>query len=939
LWVDVESFEEAAAMARRTHNSAACKAAVGAYTGDLLPEDRYEEWVEDRRQELRTTYLVLLLELARHHEEREEFKPAMDALRVVLKSEPAHKEAHAGLMRLYALSEQRQAAVRQFERLQETLQLNLGTEPDATDRYLYEGLVAGRFPFTRPSKKGISTEEPPSDRRHNLPAARTSFIGRERVLVEVTRALETARLLTLTGTCGSGKTRLALEIASVLTDAYSDGVWITELAALSEEEQVLKAVAALLGLREQPSRLLVDTLVLSLRNKQMLLVLDSCEHLVAAVARLVDTLLNSCPRLLVLTTSREALGVAGEAKWLVAPLLLPDSREAPTFDNMAGYESVRLFVERAKYHHPDFVLTPRNVETVAGICRQLDGIPLAIELAAAWAGVLSVGQIAARLGDPLKLLTTGSRTAPLRQQTMRGALGWSYNLLSTSERRLFHRIAVFVGGCTLEAAEAVATGNGINEDDVLHLLYGLVNKSLVVAKSNDDGPLRYRMLELVRRYGVERLEESGESDTVRQQHSTYFLALAEEADPQLRGAQQEVWLDRLEREHNNLRAALSWMLARDETGLALRLAKALGEFWHMRGHLDEGLQWLEACLTKGDTAETTTRAKALASAGYMACSQGDYERSIALNERSLALSRKLADTVGAAVALSNLGWTSLLQNQCEQASKLAQKALTLQRTVGDASGVSRSLPVLALVMVAQRDYERALALHEENLRLARKVEDSFAIILSLMVGALAFLGLGVHGRVRDLYAEALELSRQLNMRQLTATHLHVAAALAGSRGQPVRSARLWGAAEALREAIDTIFSPFEHRLYEAYIAAMHARLAKTTREAAWAEGRAMTYEEAVEYALSEELRVSTCIPTPEERTAEIPATLLTRREWEVAIHVGRGLTNRQISAQLVLSEHTVAKHVRKILKKLGFQSRAQIANRVVAWPLPPSDLA
>jgi predicted ATPase/DNA-binding SARP family transcriptional activator/DNA-binding CsgD family transcriptional regulator len=937
LWVDVEAFEEAAAAARRARNPAAYEAAVGLYAGDLLPEDSYEEWAEDRREELRRTYLALLLELAGLYEKGEDSGSAVEALRQVLASEPTHEGAHMGLMRLYALSGQHQGALRQYGRLREALSRKLGAEPGAASRCLYEEILAGRFSPADPSPAAPSPEEPAGASQHNLPAARTSFVGRERELVEVKRALTMTRLLTLTGACGSGKTRLALEVAEDLTEAYSDGVWLTELATLSEGALVPQAVAATLGVREQPDRPLTATLVDVLRKKKMLLVLDNCEHLVDAAAHLVDTLLSSCPHLRVLATSREALSVAGEAKWPVPPFSLPDSRQPPTVEDLAGFESVRLFLERARSHHPAFVLTPRNVGAVADICRQLEGIPLAIELVAAWVGVLSVGQIATRLKDPLKILTAGSRTAPPRQQTQRGALGWSYDLLSEAERRLFNRLSVFAGGWTLEAAEAVGTGDGIDEDDVLELLSRLVNKSLAVAEANGDGALRYRMLELVRLYGLERLEASGEAEPIRRQHAAWFLELAEEAEPGLKGAQQEAWLERLEREHVNLRVALSWSLERGETGPGLRLSGALGEFWHLRGHLSEGRRWLEATLAKDGVLPGPARAKALARAGCIAWVQGDYERSMALSEESLTLWRELGDMAGAAAALSNLGWAALFQNQLERASTRAEEAVPLQRASGDMEGLARTLPIPGLAAAAQHDYEQAAALHEESLALARKVEDNFAIILSLALGAFVSLGLGDYGRVRDLCAEGLELSRQLKMRYLTATHLHISATVAGSQGQPVHSARLWGAAEALREAVGTIFSPLDRHFYEPYIAAARTQLDKAAWEAAWAEGRAMTFEAMIEYALSEERRAPTTTSTPEEPPAGGQQTLLTRREREVAALVGRGLTNRQISAELVLSEHTVATHVCKILKKLGLHSRAQIAAWVAEQPLLPSN--
>jgi predicted ATPase/DNA-binding SARP family transcriptional activator/DNA-binding CsgD family transcriptional regulator len=938
LWVDTEAFKEGAIKARRTRELVAYEAAIALYIGDLLPEDRYEVWAEGRREELRRTYLDLLLELAELYKDSEEFELAIQTLRRVVASEPAHEVAHAELMRLYALSGQRQVALGQYEQLRRTLLQEFGTEPGTVSYRIYNEVLADRFPLPSLPPVDLLPEQSADTILHNLPAARTGFVGRMDELAGIKRALATIRLLTLTGACGSGKTRLALKAVGDLVGEYPDGVWLVELAELSEEAMLSQAVAEALGVSERPGQPLTDTLMNALREKKMLLVLDNCEHLIDAVARLVDTLLDSCPHLRVLATSREALGVAGEVKWMVPPLSLPNLPYSLTLEDVAKFESVQLFLERARCHRPAFVLTTQNVEAVIDICRQLEGLPLALELAAARISALSVKQIAAKLKTPFRLLTTGSRTAPPRQRTLYGALDWSYTLLTEPERKFFAWLSVFADGWTLEAAETVGAGDGIQKENVLELLSRLVDKSLVTAKANGDGTSRYRMLGPFGHYGREKLEESGEeAERVRQRHAALVLALAEEAEPELKGVRQEKWLERLETERGNLNAALSWALESGEAELGLQLSGALGEFWHLRGHLGEGRRWLEAALANRVVPPAPARPKALARAGCIAWEQGDYERSVALSQESLLVWRELGDTVGEAAALSNLGWAALFQNQLERASTLAEEAGTLQRASGDKGGLARTLPILGLAAAAQHNYERAAALHEESLALARKVKDNFAIILSLALGALVSLGLGDHGRVRDLCAEGLELSRQLKMKHLTATHLHVSAALAASQGQPVHSARLWGAAEALREAIGTIFSPLERHFYEPYIAAACAQLEEAAWDEAWAEGRTMGLEVGTEYAPSEERRAPTMTPMPEEPPASRQQALLTRREREVAALVGRGLSNRQISAELVISEHTVATHVCKIFKKLGLHSRAQVAAWVAEQPLPPSN--
>ena len=466
LWVDVEAFEEAAATARRSCEPAAFRAALNLYAGELLPRDPYEEWAEVPRESLRQLFLSLLVELASLHEERGEYGAGIEALRRVVVEEPTREEAHIGLMRLYALSGRQAEALGQYKRLEKILSRELATEPGVAGRRLYEQISSGRFPpVNPPPARGLAPQEDASaGRDNNLPAQRTSFVGQERELGETKRDLAMTRLLTLTGSGGSGKTRLALEVARDCVGAYPDGVWLVELSGLSEGGLVAQKVAAALGVAEQPGRSITDTLVGTLRDRRLLLVLDNCEHLIGAAARLVDALLDSCPRLRLLATSREPLELAGEVKRSVPPLSAPDPGRPPTVGELEGYESVRLFMERGRNKASGFALTPENATAIAGVCRRLEGIPLAIELAAARVGVLSVGQISERLKDPLKFLRAGNRTATPRQQTLRGTLDWSYELLGGPERELFRKLSVFASGFSLEAAEAVGSGVGGEED-------------------------------------------------------------------------------------------------------------------------------------------------------------------------------------------------------------------------------------------------------------------------------------------------------------------------------------------------------------------------------------------------------------------------------------------------------------------------------------------
>ena len=908
-WVDVETFEEAAATARRLREPAAYRVAIELYSGELLPQDRYEDWAEDRREELRRLRLDMLVESARLYEERGELAPAIEALRRVVEEDRTHEATHVGLMRLQALAGR---------------SAGLPWRPPSRgpDKTPGDAGILARIPCSRKE----SREGP--ERRHNLPAPRTSFVGRERELVEVGRLLSMTRLLTLTGAGGSGKTRLALEVAGRFVDVYPDGVWLVELASLSDGALAPQAFAGALGVREQPGRSLAETLAETLRERSLLLVVDNCEHLVEEAAQLMEGLLDACPGLRVLATSREVLGVAGELTWRVPSLSLPDLRRPPTAPELALHGASRLFVERARLYRPGFMLTAENGRAVAEICHRLDGIPLAIELAAARMGVLSAAQISERLGDSLDLLSGGARTATPRQKTLRGALDWSHKLLVEPERKLFGRLSVFAGGFTLEAAEVVGAGDGIAAGEVLDLLSSLVDKSLVLtdASKDADGSPRYRLLEPVRQYARERTEQSGEVDEVRRRHAAFFLALAEEVEPESKGTRREAWLRRLEIEYGNLRAALGWMLQRGEDGPTLRMGGALGDFWYTRGHLDEGQRWLEAVLASGGLSPASARVKVLTGAGYIAWEQGDYERATALGEEGLALSQRSGDSAGAAAALHTLGTVALHRNECGEAAALLEEALALRRSLGDTMGVGRVLQALGVTAAVRQDFERAVALHEEGLPLAREMEDRLGIALFLGQGALAYLGRGDHRRADALCAEGIELSWQLEHEHTLIFVLHIAAVLAVARGRPNRAARLWGAAEALREAAGATLSHAARHHYEPYIDAARAQLDdEPAWEAARAQGEAMTLDEVIEYALSAKEEVDASQrSSPEEGSSE---RKLTPRESKVAALVSRGLSNRQIASELVISERTVAAHLRRVFKKLKLHSRAQLA----AW--------
>ena len=585
-----------------------------------------------------------------------------------------------------------------------------------------------------------------------------------------------------------------------------------------------------------------------------------------------------------------------------------------------------MFVERAHQRNPSFVLEQHNARPVAEICQRLEGIPLAIELASARVG-LSVEELSERLGDSLTLLTGGHRTATSRHRTLRGTLDWSHELLSEGEKRLFRRLSVFTGGWALGAAETVGAGDSIESEDVLDLLSGLVNKSLVVAEPTGEGGVRYRMLEPIRQYAWEKLEGSEEDEVVRRVHALWFLAFAEEAEPELRRDHQGVWLERLETEHDNMRVALEWFLEQEETEPALRLCGALGDFWHMRGYLSEGWRWLEAALEEGE-GPATVRLKALVRAARIAWELGDYEETTVLGEECLALSRELGDTATRAEVLYILGITALVRIELERASDYFKEAAALQRELGDTVGLAHTVQGLGIVEIGRRDFVRAQELHEQSLALAREAGDDLGIMFALALGALAALDQDEPGQVKTLCAEGLEVSRLAGLAHGIIFHLQISAVSAGAQGQPVRLARLWGAAEALSESIGVTLYPIERRDYGPYVDAARTQLDEATWGAALAEGRAMSAEEAVEYALSAQEPTPPISPTPKRPSAaEMPAAL-TRREREVASLVAQGLTNHQIASELVLSEHTVHHHVTNILKKLNLRSREQVVSHL-----------
>jgi predicted ATPase/DNA-binding SARP family transcriptional activator len=987
--VDLFAFDEL--LARQ--DEPALETAVGLYQGPLL-EGCAEEWAVQERERREQSYLAALEVLATRATARSDHASAARFLRQAIATDPYRETAHRALMEALAAGGDAAAALLVYRELCLLLHREVNTKPSLETQALFERL---RSEVRQRALRGGSRSETPGlqvadDRqpsnlgpatgpRGNLPQPLSAFIGREKECREVRACLSSARLLTLTGTGGIGKTRLALRIADECAGEYADGAWFVNLAALADAALVPQVVAHALRVPEAPGCPLMETLQDALGVRQLLLVLDNCEHLIDACARLADTLLSRCPHLRILATSRQALRLTGETVWPVSPLSLPEpgarETERRTPEALMEFEAIHLFVERAAAASSGFALGESNASATAEVCRRLDGIPLAIELAAARLRALPIEQIAARLDDRFRLLTGGSRAALPRQQTLRATLDWSYDLLSEPERILLRRLSVFAGGWTLEAAEAVCADDQgpttndqregadvgrsswvLGRDEILDLLASLVEKSLVVYEEPGThaagyprsgsrcAGARHRLLETVRQYFSERLLESGEGDATRGRHLDYFLALAEAAEPQLTGAQQVEWLERLETEHDNLRAALAF--SRSDVGLrmsdlpssemGLRLAGALWRFWSVRGYLTEGRDRLAQALASAPEA-SASRAKALEKAGSLAYRQADYRAARSLQEESLAIRRELGDRAGIAASLRNLGLVAYSQGDYGVARALQEESLAIGRELGNRRGIAASLNCLGVLIAHQQgdygaarllyeaslairrelgdrvgiadslrnlgsvayqqgDYGAARSLFEESLQVRRELGDRLGIAGSLhdlglvayqqgdygvarslfeeslqvrrelgdrlgIAGSLHNLGLvaysqGDYGVARSLYEESLAIRRELGDRGGIAAPLEALAALAcEGQGQPGAgevAAHLFGAAAALREAIGAPVPPSEQEAHNRQLRLAREMLGEEAFAAAWAEGRAMSLEDAVAFALSETRR-------------------------------------------------------------------------------------
>jgi predicted ATPase/DNA-binding XRE family transcriptional regulator len=741
-------------------------------------------------------------------------------------------------------------------------------------------------------------------RPNNLPAPLTSFVGREADLARIAELLAKARLLTLTGPGGAGKTRLAIEVARVL-DAYPDGVWLVELAPLAQPELVCQTVAVALGATEERGQPILTTLTSAIAGRRVLLVLDNCEHLVAACADLAEALLRACPNLTVLATSREPLDVAGETIWPVPPLGIEDPRDAP-LAALARADAVRLFVDRARAVRPDFTLTVETAPMIARICRRLDGLPLAIELAAARVNVLAPKQIAARLDDRFRLLTGGHRAAPRHHQTLRGLFDWSYDLLSPSERALFRRLSVFSGGWTIEAAEAVCAGSGVDPSDVLDVLASLVTKSLVLAQEEPDGAVRYRLLETLREYGAERLDRS-ERAAVEETHSRYFTALVEDGFDRLWSADTVAWCDWLESEHDNLRAVLTRGRALAESGapaegqalLAARTAAGLMWFWYFRNYWHEGRSWLGSLARLTDL-PPNLHGRLLGWHSSLAFYQGETGTAESLGRRALTIAERSGERALAAVITAiqavHAAWSgkldeagelagralaaitalnpaafetahlptrdwmigfvqyaraqrALFVGDVDEADEATRLALETMRLLGQPFGTTAALSLRGSLLTRRGDLRGARVRLEEALELAHHAAPGQvqADILGRLA-KVAQLG-GDDAEARRLFARSLALRRELGHKLGVAQDLvGLAAVELASRSQV--AATLLAASDALLATIDVRRRSADHDEFVRWRERARCALGDDELAAAWDRGAGMPYDDVVRYAIA-----------------------------------------------------------------------------------------
>ncbi|MGQ4619372.1 protein kinase domain-containing protein [Nocardia sp. R7R-8] len=772
-------------------------------------------------------------------------------------------------------------------------------------------LAAGRSPVRGCDPLGASVGS-----RGTIPAELTSFVGRRSELTDTKNLLASARLVTLTGIGGVGKTRLALCAAASVQRNFHDGVWLVELGQLHNGALLTGMIATTVGLRPQGKPVL-EVLIDYLTSRQLLLVLDNCEQIVDAAAKVAETLLKACPKLRILTTSREALNVGGEAVLQVRPLTVPNPDREPSLRNARRYDAITLFTERATAVEPNFALTEDNIATVTEICHRLDGLPLAIELAAARLRVLSPVQLLARLTERFALLTHGSRGAPSRQQTLRWCMDWSFSLCTPAEQKLWARLSVFAGSFEFDAAEHVCRC-GLQGGDLLDTLTALVDKS-ILNREERDTVARFRLLETVRDYGRDKLQQLGEYPQLRRRHADWYRQLAEQADVDWISPRQLDWIVRLDREQPNLREALNFCLA--DTGAGISFAAALQPFWLSHGQAGEARHWLDRALNSSPATPTVVRVKALWRTSVVAETQNDSRAASDLVAQARQLAAATEDPIVHAFADLAEGMHKVFDGEPARASVPLEAALESFTTHGEVYGQIWALFALVWAHELQQDSVTAIAYEERVLAITEYCGDAVHRSYALWVTAVAAWRQGDPDRALRRLRQGLQLIRQLKDSLMGAMALETLAWIVGARGSARHAAVLLGAAQALSRSTGTSTVLFTNLTvhHDDCLAAARRTLGEKAFETAYREGARLDFYAAIDYAVE-----------PQYRTAARglgPSAELTTQERKVADLVAEGLTNRAIAARLSISPRTAQGHVEHILTKLGFTSRAQIA----AW--------
>lgn len=837
--VDVVTFDRAISKGK----PADLEVAVALYRGPFL-EDCRESWTHAERKTRQKDYLQSLETLSVNALTDGAVEKAVEYLERAIAVDLSQQKAHRMLMQILANTGDLNGALKIYHTLRNRLHDDYNEEPHPDTTDLYQQLRKNTV-HSKDRPKPPPTHLPASNR---LPVPLTELIGRERDLREITADLLSTRLITLTGPGGVGKTRMATEVALEVVHHYRDGVWFVHLESLTNPVLIPQTVAAVIGAKSARGNPWEEALKEFLCFRQALLILDNCEHLIEGCAQLARTLLRECPNLHLLATSRERLGLTGELKKEILPLPVPSLKSGTKGPGRAlepdyhqNSPSMRLFCDRAVAIRPDFALSARNVEEIATICRRLDGIPLALELAAALMETLSEREIAHRLDDRFRLLVAGDRTVEKRHQSLQAALDWSYDLLSEQERILLGRLCVFAGGGTFSAVETVCSGGPIKQQEILPLLSRLVAKSLVVAEERD-GNRRYRLLETIREFARTLPNASpAESAALRQAHGTYFLDLAETAEPMLIGAEQSEWLDRLERENDNLREALTWSIeTKGHTEEALRLTGALCNFWNARSYHREGQEWLERALNEPKAGKAPVRLKALIGAGNLAYLQDDFAQARLHFEAHRALAEEGGDIRLQAIALASLANVEAGEKDFPRARAYFEKSLELFQTLQDQRSIGLTLANLAIVSCGEKNYAEARGLHDRSLAIFRELKSLYNVALELNNIIYTQFCLEEYGEIPKLLEEVLTLSQTLDNKRVLAHGLTNCFSLAVRLGQMPRASVILGAHEALREEI--LFPLPEKALttYRQECELVRSALGSVVYEATYERGRTMS---------------------------------------------------------------------------------------------------